>query len=430
MREAGEAPVTWPVAALVLVLAAIAGISLAVALARGDEDPPPAQGIAGGTPSAPPAPTQTPAGAPTGTPTATATGAASPTPAAGGVQGTYRRVSTGVIRIEVTGCEGGGVGSGFLLAPDLVATVAHVVDDAVAISLRNGAEARSGAVVGIDPQRDLALVRASRPFPGHVFSLGRAPAEVGAEVLAVGYPRGDPLTLTTGVVSAVGRSITVDGRRLTGTIQTDAVINPGNSGGPLLLESGEVIGLVQAVRQGQVDQVTGGVTNPGQAYAVALHENRHRLAAWRTRPDPPAPPECDTPRAPAGGGVEAQDESGAAEGPDLAALFTRWAQGINTGDYESSWTVFSSRFRAANDFAKFRAGNETSFITTVVVNRIRPAGRARLADVTFISVQAAEQGTDGQTCSVWNLRYTVVDEDGEWRIDRVRRARPGVPQAC
>ena len=147
-------------------------------------------------------------------------------PGAGDLAALYRTVgSGGAVRIETTACGGGSVGTGFLVAPGLVATAAHVLAGARVIVVRADSGGRIGDVIGLDEGHDLALVRTTpRSLSGHVFPLADADPEVGATVAAIGYPLAGPRSLTRGAVSAL----------LPGFIQTDAAVNPGNSGGPLL----------------------------------------------------------------------------------------------------------------------------------------------------------------------------------------------------
>ena len=105
-------------------------------------------------------------------------------------------------------------------------------------------------VVGVDPSNDLAVIQVDtngvqwQPIP---FGSSRG-LQVGQKVLAIGNPFGLEGTLTTGVISSLGRSIeATNGRVIEGIIQTDAAINPGNSGGPLLNAEGEVIGINSAI---------------------------------------------------------------------------------------------------------------------------------------------------------------------------------------
>ena len=108
-------------------------------------------------------------------------------------------------------------------------------------------------MVGVDPRNDLAVLRVD-PGATTVRPLPVAAADdvrVGQRAIAIGNPFGLDRTLTTGVVSALGRPLETDtGDYIFNVIQTDAAINPGNSGGPLLNSRGEVIGINTAIQQG------------------------------------------------------------------------------------------------------------------------------------------------------------------------------------
>src|SRR5439155_27035692 len=120
---------------------------------------------------------------------------------AGSLADVVQRVKSGVVRIEVTLCSGGAparaIGTGFLVAPRLVATVEHVVAGAsVIVVKRDGKKLATATVIGKDADRDLALVRLSRPVEGYIFKLTEASPRIGDEVAALGFPLGLPLTLT------------------------------------------------------------------------------------------------------------------------------------------------------------------------------------------------------------------------------------------
>jgi S1-C subfamily serine protease len=169
------------------------------------------------------------------------------------------RVGPAVVRVETgpkvpNGRERGGLGSGIVISPDgLVLTNSHVVGSSKEIRLRD-VEGHVGdaQVLGVDPDTDLALLRANgvRHLPyaalGNSKSLRR-----GQLVIAIGNPLGFESTVTAGVVSALGRSIrSVSGRTIEDVIQTDAALNPGNSGGPLVSSNAEVIGINTAIING------------------------------------------------------------------------------------------------------------------------------------------------------------------------------------
>lgn len=200
------------------------------------------------------------------------------------------RVRSGVIRVEVEGCGERSVGSGFLIAPRLVATVEHVVEGAARIELRSGGRSLGTAtVIGSDAARDLALLRTSKPLHGHLFRVARRAPRLGEAVVALGYPLGLPLTVTRGTVSGTNRAISIDGVRRRHLVQTDAALNPGNSGGPLLaLPSGEIVGLID----------TGSLSFNGIGFAVSAQVARPLLHAWQVAPQPVALRRCAIPSPP------------------------------------------------------------------------------------------------------------------------------------
>jgi S1-C subfamily serine protease len=186
---------------------------------------------------------------------------------------TFKRVSPSVAFIQTTsiihtiqgvrlqGLEvPSGTGSGFLWdSKGHVVTNYHVIvggkrnhplPKIVKVKLNNMAEARDAMVVGVEPEKDLAvlkLVTAEKlPVPIDVGTSNNL--QVGQSVLAIGNPFGLDDTLTAGIVSALGRDVDgIGGRPIKGCIQTDAAINPGNSGGPLLDSSGRLIGVNTAI---------------------------------------------------------------------------------------------------------------------------------------------------------------------------------------
>jgi S1-C subfamily serine protease len=171
------------------------------------------------------------------------------------------KVGPAVVRVDTRTRSGtsqrgaqGGTGSGIVISPDgLVLTNNHVVGSAREIRLSNAEGLVTDArVLGVDPDTDLALVRADTDGKLPAATLGNSKQlRRGQLVVAIGNPLGFEFTVTAGVVSALGRSIrAVSGRMIEDVIQTDAALNPGNSGGPLVSSRGEVIGINTAVIMG------------------------------------------------------------------------------------------------------------------------------------------------------------------------------------
>ena len=145
-----------------------------------------------------------------------------------------------------------GSGTGFVWDESgLVVTNFHVISGAqkLTVTLQDRSQ-HAAEVIGVAPEKDLAVLRMENPPDGLVsLPLGdSSELTVGRKVLAIGNPFGLDTTLTTGIVSALGREIQAAGnRKIRGVIQTDAAINPGNSGGPLLNSLGQLVGVNAAI---------------------------------------------------------------------------------------------------------------------------------------------------------------------------------------
>lgn len=173
------------------------------------------------------------------------------------VVGVVESAGPAVVSLEIRHRGPVGAGSGFVVTPDgYVMTNSHVVTNARQIKVRTSAgEIVDGQVVGDDPATDLALVRVDASAlatpAGQVPYLsvdGALAPRVGQVAVAIGNPLGFESTVSTGVVSALGRSLRGRGNRLIdGVIQHTAPLNPGNSGGPLLDTKGRVLGVNTAI---------------------------------------------------------------------------------------------------------------------------------------------------------------------------------------
>lgn len=164
----------------------------------------------------------------------------------------YENVIQSVVNINVITAAGGGSGSGFVIdTAGHIVTNNHVVEDArfIQVSFHDDT-ILSAELVGRDPDSDLAVIRVN-PSSVNLRPVELADSEtvfVGQNVMAIGSPFGQDFTLTTGIVSALDRSLTGEGQfNIPDVIQTDAAINPGNSGGPLLDMNGRVVGVNTAI---------------------------------------------------------------------------------------------------------------------------------------------------------------------------------------
>ena len=200
------------------------------------------------------------------------------------------RLLPSVVQIERLGAEG----SGFAYADGRILTAAHVVAGAREVTVRtlDGTEL-TGRVLGGDPVADIAVVAVDGDVPPAELALDDPP-QVGQLAVAIGSPLGFAQSVTSGVVSAVDRTLEVGGTQLDGLIQTDAPINQGNSGGPLADREGRVIGVNVAIAS-----FSGG--SDGLGFAVAIDkavEIADRFTTAAPQPetlDPGASPFFDDP---------------------------------------------------------------------------------------------------------------------------------------
>jgi S1-C subfamily serine protease len=175
--------------------------------------------------------------------------------------GVYEKVADGVVNVTSTAIQldfffnafpTQGSGSGSIIdTKGHILTNHHVVADSQKLEVTLGDGSKWPArLVGTDPDNDLAVIKIDAPRGKlKVVSMGDSRnLKIGQKVLAIGNPFGLERTLTTGIISSLGRTIrSAVGTLIEDVIQTDAAINPGNSGGPLLNADGEIIGINSAI---------------------------------------------------------------------------------------------------------------------------------------------------------------------------------------
>jgi S1-C subfamily serine protease len=175
------------------------------------------------------------------------------------------QVSPSVVRIDVRTPRGNGSGSGVIYDSDgTILTNAHVIGDAqrVAVTLPDGTR-HDAEVVGADRRSDIGVLRIDAtdlPVPTFATDTPR----IGDDAIAIGSPFGLDGSVTSGIVSALNRTVPAQGAPLVDMIQTDAAINPGNSGGALVNGEGEIIGINTAILS------PGGGGNDGIGFAIPI----------------------------------------------------------------------------------------------------------------------------------------------------------------
>lgn len=196
----------------------------------------------------------------------------------GDIEKVAAEVLPSVVQIRVASAQGEASGSGVVLSGDgTILTNNHVVEGAeggrLTVSFHDGTTAEA-TVLGTDPVTDIAVIRANGVSGLTPATIGQSEdLRVGQEVVAVGSPYGLDATVTTGIVSALDRAVSIQGEQSSQAttypaIQTDAAINPGNSGGPLVDMNGAVVGINSSIRTDGAVGSTGGSIGLGFSIPV------------------------------------------------------------------------------------------------------------------------------------------------------------------
>ncbi|MCW0213992.1 MAG: trypsin-like peptidase domain-containing protein [Pseudonocardia sp.] len=210
----------------------------------------------------------------TGTPSSGTNAAATTN---GTVAAAAAKVTPSTVDIRVTTNQGSAEGSGVILTSDGdVLTNNHVVAGSsgqITVTLADGST-HPATVVGTSPSYDLAVIKLNGVSGLTAATLGRtADVQVGQQVVAIGSPQGLTGTVTTGIISALNRTVAVQGEDGTGVVynglQTDTAINQGNSGGPLVNLDGQVVGINSAIATSQ-----GSSGSIGLGFAIPVDQAR------------------------------------------------------------------------------------------------------------------------------------------------------------
>jgi putative serine protease PepD len=242
-----------------------------------------------------------------------------PTSKKGTVAGVAEAVSPAIVEISATSNAGSSTGSGVVITSDgEIVTNNHVVSGASTVKVRtNDGKTYTADVVGTDAKKDLALIKLKNASGLKTASLGDSDnVKVGDEVVAIGSPEGLTGTVTSGIVSALDRDVTVStdeeqqqqqgggsdgrwpfefgGQQFNGdtgsskttykAIQTDASLNPGNSGGALIDMNGNIIGINSAMYSASSDSGSGSSSagSVGLGFAIPVNTVKADLDSLRS----------------------------------------------------------------------------------------------------------------------------------------------------
>lgn len=333
----------------------------------------------------------------------------------------FSTASTGVVRIDSI-CDTATMsttltGTGFLIAPNLVATVAHVVEGGGALRVTSPTSGlvSPAQVIGYDHDDDLALVQTVTQLPGHIFTIASRAPEIGTEMAAIGFPLGRSMQLTVGHITGTHDHRPVGGEfDLSNVLLSDAALNPGNSGGPWITSQGEVIALDES---GPPFDQQAEAPAQGNNGGVSALDARSRFSEWSKAPEPEANRGCQP-----AGPTEAAVET-------LELYFAE----VNESDYASAYAQLWSDNSPVSGLGKFIDGVQSSTVMATdgsdadfaIADEGRSKGQVYL-DATFRSRQHASQGPAGETCTDWTLRYTFRNYFGVQMIDS-SEATPGTP---
>ncbi|MBP2418235.1 S1C family serine protease [Microlunatus capsulatus] len=332
-------------------------------------------------------------------------------------------VRSGVVRLQVVGCDGSWTGSGFLVDDDLVVTAAHVARGASSVSVTSEAGVVRGEVVDLDLSADTALLRLRRPLAGHRFTVAAARPDLGVDVGVLGYPFGvDDVRLSRGAVSSGDTRVRYegeDGFTVDHVVTTDAAVNGGNSGGPAVDREGVVVGLVSGNSNWSGDP-NEPVPAQGNNFLVPSDVVHDRVEEWsdeRGTRTTACSADDDAPVA-ADFDLDVGVDSEADDADDIALALYLHGDSINQGFYDAAWSLFTPRLQARFDGVEgWSDGLSSSYWTQLVVRRVDRDGRTADARVDLRTRQDAADGFRGQTCSDWSMRYRMRLVGGAWLID-------------
>ena len=356
----------------------------------------------------------------------------SATPSAESDADFFARVRSGVVRIQTEFCDASGSGTGFFVSDRYVATVAHVVDGATSVSVRGDNGVVRGTVVGLDTQRDVALVRIEptrngQLNSGYVFPFAEAPARVGDRIVVLGYQGGEPLSRKSGSITGVDRTLETE-TTIRGVLMHDALVSSGNSGSPLLNPSGAVVGIHDAGDAYLIRDTQGAarrVDVAGQKYALTTSQIKPSIQGWATNPRPIPAAACTDagtadlvtmksvhPEA----GTLAQRFEGYYTWLNIAAAATSPAEEAEA--YEHAWEYLGPAARQAyKSIAGFAEKKRGTTIQDVIFETAGFVDPSRDTADLRLTTRQIDPSTGISRCSRLHLRYALSLDSGYWRIE-------------
>ncbi|MDN4605044.1 trypsin-like peptidase domain-containing protein [Paenibacillus sp. F6_3S_P_1C] len=290
-----------------------------------------------------------------------------------------------------------GLGSGFLYNDQGdVVTNAHVVEGSKEVTIRTlNHEEYKGTVIGIGEETDVAVVRVPDLKKIKPLSIAKSKAETGDEILALGSPLGLENTVTTGIISGVGRSFEIAPYIYSNLYQISAPITHGNSGGPLIsAETGEVLGINSAV----VEQ-EGGI-----GFSIPMTSVLKQVQTWSKNPS-------GTAAVKTAGDTNSGSTSAALE---AEALVTDFYTSLNLSDYVTAYALLGSEWQSGTTYAKFREGYiNTSYVTIGNVSSTTDGNK----EMEVTAVITADERRDGEYVTTkYKVKYQVGYENGQLKI--------------
>ena len=344
---------------------------------------------------------------PPGTTTAATTTAPTVPPPPRDFSAVYADVESGVALVSAQTCDAAYTGTGFLVDELTMVTAAHVIDGATAVEVDFDGSRVGASIIGVEPSLDLALLQLDRPASGrHVFTLASADPQPGTHIAVIGYPLGEPKSLTEGTISGLGRTISTESGTYSGLLQTDAAINPGNSGGPLLDNRGQVVGLADAIRR----------RAQGIGFAVPVSQIGPAIDSTASLTLPPTPG-CDDPQSPFGPTDPVDPVDPVERG--VRETLRSYLEAINDGDYDDAMSWLSPQMRADSTPRQWLRDYATTYDDQLEILSISGAASRPRVWATFRSQQSPGYGpatARDATCLVWSIDYDLQQQGDRWVI--------------